>query len=269
MSNDTQEDKAAGNHNFSLYLLAGLTLSMTIMMLGLSLWFLDLGPSLDTLPPIDEAKSRMLDLNPGFRPESWSEFDGDEGTELTLTSPFVVNLEPLRGISIQNLRLTGTRVRDLSPLSGAERLWSFECTENPLLDSIAPLGSVSDLERLVLSGSSVNDLTAISNLSLDVLDVRNSRVSDLSPIANMQLRVLLCAGTNIDDIKILAGMDSLEVINVKETQVASLEPLATCDSLERIDADEPLLQASQFLLEHPNRDRLLLNNVPVGTFFVD
>ncbi|MEM0925375.1 MAG: hypothetical protein AAGJ83_05005, partial [Planctomycetota bacterium] len=174
MSNDQN-----GKSNFSLYLLVGLMLSMTAMMLSLSIWFLDLGPSLDSLPPIEKAKTKMLALNPGFPTDGWQQEEGEDGMELVLQSPFVFNIEPLQGLSIQHLRLRGVRIKDLSPIRDVKNLWSIECTDNPLLQSIEPLSSVKGLERLILSGTSIRDLTPIAGLNLETIDLQNTMVSDL------------------------------------------------------------------------------------------
>lgn len=252
---------------FSLYLLIGITVSMSTAMLGLSVWFLDLGPSLDSMPPMEQAKTELLALNPALGTDVWKDEQTDDGTRITLRSPFLLNIEPLRGLAIDQLCLQGVRVRDLSPLSDVTSLYVLECSDNPLLESIAPLSKSRGLDELILSGTSVSDLAPIANIRLSVLDISQTPVDDLQPVSQMSLTSLLCGGSLVQDLSALSGMKTLEVIDVGDTPVSDLRPLMECSSLEVIKADTELIKSSDFLRQHPNRDRLRLNQISVEKLF--
>ena len=252
---------------FSLYLLIGITVSMSTAMLGLSLWFLDLGPSLDSMPPMEQAKTELLALNPALGTDVWKDEQTDDGTRVTLRSPFLLNIEPLRGLAIDQLCLQGVRVRDLSPLADVASLYVLECSDNPLLESIAPLSESRGLDELILSGTSVSDLAPIADIRLSVLDISQTPVDDLQPVSKMSLTSLLCGGSLVQDLSALRGMKSLEVIDLRDSPVNDLRPLMECPNLEVIHADSELIKSSDFVRQHPNRDRLRLNQISVDEFF--
>ncbi|MEL6106908.1 MAG: hypothetical protein AAFU85_12760 [Planctomycetota bacterium] len=147
---------------FSLYLLIGLTIAMTVAMLGLSFWKLDLSaPTLDSLPPIERARTKIAERNPGLPLDAWRHTESNGVLEVTIKSSLLFNLEPLRGISIQSLRLQEVRVSDLAPLAGSASLKEFECSDDPLLQSVEPLRGLPELQKLNIIGTSVTDLSPL------------------------------------------------------------------------------------------------------------
>lgn len=158
--------------HFSLYLLIGLTIAMTVAMLGLSFWKLDLSaPSLDSLPPIERARTRIAELNPGLPLDAWRHSESNNIVEVSIDSPLLFNLEPLREIAIHRLQLRGVRVSDLSPLAGSESLRELECSDAPLLQSIEPLRGLPELQTLNIAGTSVTDLSPLMDCpSLEQID---------------------------------------------------------------------------------------------------
>ncbi|MGD1090347.1 MAG: protein kinase, partial [Verrucomicrobiota bacterium] len=122
------------------------------------------------------------------------------------------------------LDLSGTKVTDLSPLTGAP-LATLDVSKSEELTDLSPLRGL-ELVQLNLSGTSVADLTPLREMhTLEKLDLSGSRVTDLSALSALQLDHLDLTGTSIFDISALRGM-KLKELNLRGTRVADLSPLA-------------------------------------------
>lgn len=76
-----------------------------------------------------------------------------------------------------------------------------------------------------IPGTNVMDLSPLSGLPLQELDIRNTRVSDLTPLQGMPLVRFYAEGTPITDLTPLRGAP-LEELYLTDTPVADLTPLA-------------------------------------------
>jgi Leucine-rich repeat (LRR) protein len=143
-------------------------------------------PSLPMVPPsVRDIAAQLVKLNP--------DFDGQ--------------LEPtLNGDAVVALRLTVDQVKDVSPLKTLTTLRNLSCT-----------GSTMGSGQLA-------DLSPLSGLKLQVLNVSNTQVSNLAPLKGMPLESLSCANTKVADLAPLAGMP-LAHLQLQWTQVTSLTPL--------------------------------------------
>lgn len=134
---------------------------MTVAMLGLSIGWLDLGPSLDSLPPIEKARTRIAETNTGLPLDAWQHFEDEDGIEVSIESALLFNIKPLQGIPIVRLRLIGVRVSNLGPLADSDVLLELECSDDPLLQSIEPLRGLANLQSLNIAGTVVTDLSPL------------------------------------------------------------------------------------------------------------
>jgi hypothetical protein len=93
--------------------------------------------------------------------------------------------------SILNLDLSGTDLRDLSPLVGLAALRALSCSETQVID-LAPLAGLTALEVLGCSGTRVSDISPLAGLtSLARLDLRRTEVWDFSPLDHLtNLKIL-------------------------------------------------------------------------------
>ena len=134
---------------------------------------------------------------------------------LNLSGTQVRDLSPLSNLNnLKEFYLSGTQVRDLSPLSKLFDLKQLSLCNTPVHD-LAPLSNLTGLNWLDLSGTQVHDLTPLSNLNaLNWLDLSGTQVFDLSPLGKLTgLKTLVLDGTpailpeNLQVIRAVFGSD--------------------------------------------------------------
>ena len=116
---------------------------------------------------------------------------------------------------------------------------ALDVSNNKYLRSIDPLGELSNLKTLNLSGSGITDLTPIRNLTeLVELDVSGTQVSDLTPLKySDKLQRLMATNTIVDDISVLEKMPNLRSLDISRTGVLDISSLASVDSLKYLHMD--------------------------------
>lgn len=133
---------------------------------------------------------------------------------------------------MRHLDLSGTKVRDLSPLAGsAVRGLELDGTPFTNLLQLAAL----PLEKLDLSGTDIRDISPLGELPLQVLYLNDTDVSDLGPLRFMLLGDRLeLANTQVRDISVLRGKP-LRVLRLDDCmQLRDVAPLADCRELEEL-----------------------------------
>ena len=93
------------------------------------------------------------------------------------------SVEPLKGLPLTSLRLSGTNVESLRPLAGMS------------------------LVILAVDGTPVRDLSPIRGMPLKTLFLQDSRVMDLSPLEDLPLETL-----KFDPTRVVSGMDAIRNI---------------------------------------------------------
>ncbi len=160
---------------------------------------------------------------------------GGIGLSVDLRMCGVDDLEPLRGMPINQLDIGGNAVRDLGPLAGM-----------PLTRLYAPLNRIEDLSPL-------------DGLPLERLDIGGNAVAELEPLSGCPLRMLYCSFNRIAGLDALAGMP-LAYLFAQQNRIADLGPLAglalrslglgnnrieRVDALARFSVDDLLLQGNR------------------------
>ena len=183
----------------------------------------------------------------GELPRSISTLTALESLDLTGTP--VRDLTPLRGLTaLENLNLNGTQVSHLTPLRGLTAL-RFLNLGGTKVGDLTPLRGLEALETLVLSGTQVSNLTPLSGLTaLESLYLTGTPVSDLTPLRGLEaLETLDLTGTPVIDLTPLSGLPALTNLGLTGTQVSDLTPLAGLTALEelhlwntRVEDVEPL-----------------------------
>ena len=126
--------------------------------------------------------------------------------ELDFNGNPITSLEPLRNsIDLELLDVGGGGVSTLEPLTGCTKMKSLNVSGEGNIQDISPIGNMSVLEKLYLSGNGIEDISEISRhaglvtlfishtkvknidalkalLSLKLLDVRGACITDFSPI---------------------------------------------------------------------------------------
>ena len=139
------------------------------------------------------------------------------------------NLDILRGLPINSLDLTGTRVTDLAPLRGME------------------------LRDLSLNGTAITDLEPVRGMPLFKLNVNGTRISDLSPITGAPLSIFTCESCNsLNDLGALNGAP-LKELRMTNSNIRDLPDLAKAP-LEILTADNSKISSIDGLKGKPLRD---------------
>lgn len=123
--------------------------------------------------------------------------------DLTIEAP-IDDIGPFARLTqVDNLKLDGTRVTDLSPLAGAVHLGDLSICDGPL-ENLGPLAGLR-LRRLFLY---------------------RTRVRDLAPLAGMAtLQVLGLAGCPVRDLSVVTTPPELHFVNLRNTGVTDLGDL--------------------------------------------
>jgi len=133
----------------------------------------------------------------------------------------VLDLSPLKGMKLTELRYRHTQVSDLSPLKGM-KLTHLDCSHTKVTD-LSPLKDMP-LKELFCGGTKVSDLSPLRGMPLTVVACESTPVSDLSPLKDMKLTLLDCRSTRVSDLSPLKGMP-LTVLACESTPVSDLSPL--------------------------------------------
>ena len=157
--------------------------------------------SLRQLPPLDTVTS--LGLSSSHLQEGLGSLiaAAPNVNELILTEcDWLHDLGPLAEIEIRDLRIAGSSVSDLRPLSGQTRLWHLNLSKNPITD-LTPLQDLPALEELLLTDcAGVTDLRPLASLPrLKKLCIEGiAPGTDLSPLAqNQRVNVYIYAGQDV------------------------------------------------------------------------
>ena len=177
-----------------------------------------------------ESATQLTDLS------ALSQLQSLESLELR-NAPQLTNLNFLQGLSNLNyFNLNESRnVTDFTGLSNL--LNATDIRLNSLGDiDLEPLALLDNLERLVLYGNGIKDLTAIEDLRyLRYLDLRQNQITDLAPLGRVRLLQELQLDDNlIASIAPLAELDRLEHLSLRQNKVSDLSPLSALDSLNTL-----------------------------------
>lgn len=119
-----------------------------------------------------------------------------------------------------------TTTSDPSPISTEKELVAALKEKNPEFGGQVHVQTDGQTIGLVALGDpAVEDISPLSGLPLQVLELAGCRVEDISPLEGMSLRVLGLEGTGVRDISVLRGMPLME-LSLSHTKVKDLSPLA-------------------------------------------
>ncbi len=183
--------------------------------------------------PLSVARLQKLlkEKNPTYAGDGVFHKAGGEIIVADLSFRPIRDLSPLKGLPLERLDLRGTRVEDLTPLKGMPLRELY--LESTNVSDLSPLKG-APLRVLYLNGTPVKDISPLSDAPLFMLNLTNTQVSDLSPVRKMPLNTLWVGKSNVRDISVLAGKH-LESLDVQYTAVSDLKPLAGMISLQRLN----------------------------------
>lgn len=173
----------------------------------------------------------ITDLSP-LASEEWTGLES-----LALNTPNVEDYSPLANLTgLRELQIFDSRPRDLSFLSGMERLEHLylEVTGGGPV-SLKPLAGCQSLKWLRLGNrGAITYLEGLEGLvGLEELSLAWTAVTDLSPLAGCtSLKTLDISRTGVTDLSPLRACRDLERLDLGDTQVTDLSPLAGCTCLK-------------------------------------
>lgn len=188
--------------------------------------------------------------------------------ELDVSSTEVSDLSPLEGMPLEYLDASLTKVADLSPLAGSKRLKHLYL-EGAEVRDISPLENldlevlwlhgcpVSDLsplagkriEQLNLCNTGVTSLETVAGVQLETLWLRETDIRELTPISNLTLVSLDLQGCPVTDLTPLSEMTTLQRLNIAETEITDLRPLAGLKLQRLIFTPENISEGMDLLRE--------------------
>ena len=160
-------------------------------------------------------------------------------THLAAARMGIQNLEGLQfATNLEELRLRGNDLSDLSPLVGLAMLKEVEISGESLSD-LSPLTGLINLEGVGFWNTSISDMSPLAGLTkLRWLEFKNSPVSDLSPLADLtNLKRLETYGSKELDLLPLKGLISLVDLTVANSGVSEVSPLAGLTNLESLNLE--------------------------------
>lgn len=100
---------------------------------------------------------------------------------------------------IEQVRISGSAELDFSKLV--------------TLEKIPPLGNLSAVRRINISGTKISDISPLSQLpALTTLDLDKTSVSDFSILSKLSaIEILHLSDTKFSDLHLLAGMSALRI----------------------------------------------------------
>ena len=147
----------------------------------------------------------------------------------------LASMHDLQKLYIRGAELDENDLQTLGQLSNIEYLSLPYCKK---ATSIEPLGSLSKLKTLDLSGSEVTDIQALSNLNtLTELDMSNTKISSIQALSNSTSLTILDLGGmfELSDFSALSGLTNLEKLDLDSTSIIDLIPLEKMTKLEHLN----------------------------------
>ncbi len=171
-------------------------------------------------------------------------------------------------LSVRELDLSGTKVRDLYPLSALRNVRILNLSSTPVRD-LTPLRSMAELEELNISGTLTEDLNVLRySRKLRKILARNSAISaDLPDFAQLEyldlaacplhpnwtpgpkpsLRYLDLSGTGLQSVQRFSALPQLEHLDLSFTKVSQWNSLSSSSQMRVILAAKTPLQNLGFL----------------------
>jgi hypothetical protein len=140
-------------------------------------------------------------------------------------------------MDLENLKVPGWNVRDISGLEHCGDLIKLDLSWNPGINDLSPLQGLAKLKELNLRNLNLSDLSPLAHLhSLEILDLANNRIQDLSPLQGLvNLTYLDLSFNRISDLSPLANMTRLTTLTLYKNQVQDLSPLAGLINLSELN----------------------------------
>ncbi len=159
-------------------------------------------------------------------------------TEMTGAEPGVMSLASLKPLTaLQNLELTAVAVPDLKPLGALPKLRELRVTNCAKLKTIADLATARALTRLHVENAPLGTAAALKGLTnLTELALPGDGLKDAAFLAGLPRleRLDLSRNPQLTDIKAIAKLAALKYVDLSQTGVQDLGPLADLANLQTL-----------------------------------
>lgn len=161
---------------------------------------------------------------------------------LQLVKQEIVDLSPLKDLSIVHLYLNDNFINDLSPLENMTSLYTLEVGGNPIksIEALSKLNYLGELDisdtdcsnfdeinhmynlkMLVMKNLNANNALFLKELyNLEYLDIENNNVEDISHLIGLnKLSYLNLANNRIDNPSVINGFEMLKEVVIRGTKI--------------------------------------------------
>ena len=154
---------------------------------------------------------------------------------LQISETEISDLSALRGMPLEQVAMMDAPVTDLSPLAECGSITHLYLEQTQVSD-LTPLKALP-LKALYLNGCPVTDLSPLVGKQLDELNLCDTQVESLEPFAEMELGIVWLRNTAVTDLSPLSGR-SVVSLDIQGSQISDLSPLANVSTLERLNIAE-------------------------------
>lgn len=149
----------------------------------------------------------------------------------------ITNLRPIAGIyDLKKIDISRTRITSLSGI-GPGKLEELRMSGTTVTD-LTPLINLRELRRLSLSNCPISDIEAFWDLeSLRQLDLSGTQVVNLAPISRLGLEDLDVSGTLVADLTPVIGFRRLRRLNARGAKVRAVPQ--GLGAIRTLESDEP------------------------------
>jgi len=130
------------------------------------------------------------------------------------------NLEPLRGMPLEDLKISRTKVSDLAPVKGM-KLKLLLAAMAPIQD-VRPLAGMP-LEFVDIQGTQVTDIAPLKGMQLNTLQLVTLKINDFTPVKGMPLTAF--AASHFTNLSLLNGAPLVALTLVESGDLTDLTPL--------------------------------------------
>ncbi len=156
--------------------------------------------------------------------------------DLRLRGHQIRELSPLIGLShLQTLILSSNLISDLSPISYLRSLTRLELADNRISD-LSPLDSLTRLLILRLQVNKITNIEPLSALSrLTTLNLAGNKIQELNGVEHLNnLLSLFLSNNKISDVTLLSSLTNLISLNLNFNSVDELSSIASLSNLETL-----------------------------------
>ncbi len=138
------------------------------------------------------------------------------------------------------------------------------CPDRGDISSLADIPNMYYLKKLTLTSQSISDLSPISGMKLNTINLCDNYIGNLLPLKDMvMLQELDLCQNPLRDLTPLSRLLSLEFLDISQTQVIDLKPLAELTKLETLKLAYCDVKDVGVLAGFPNLQVVDLSHTPV------